>query len=406
MFDEGQLSEYRNALVQNQYLAVLARKLDMQYFIIFYHGVDLCSNSALNHALANSFEALLAAIYLDSDLDTVSAMLAKTLWHDDPDGLFSVWRDLPLHPIQAQMPEGDRHLIPTTKILQHVNVFEEMIGVEFKHIRLLAQAFCTRSASFNLITLGDNQRLEFLGDTVLNFITSDYLYRHFPNHHEGHLSLLRSSLVCNSTQALLYDELGMSDFVLTSYINNRKEPNGHLKRKADVFEAFVGALYIDQGLEAVTTFCNVCIFNKLQDIIMYQFWNDPKSRLQQCCLSLRDVDESKPSLPTYKLIEEKGPPNHKQYKVAVYFNRKRIGEGIGKSIHDAEVGAAKNALKTKAGKLFFSFSFPSHHKAQTTDHLSNLCNHRHVPSAQQVRGQPAQVLKLHFVGSAGRGVGW
>ena len=95
---------------------------------------------------------------------------------------------------------------------------------------------------------------------------------------------------------------------------------------------------------------------------MYQFWNDPKSRLQQVCLSIRDVDDSKPSLPIYKLIEEKGPPNHKQYRVAVYFNRKRMGEGIGKSIHDAEVEAAKNALKTKAGiysnnfiLIFYSF---------------------------------------------------
>ena len=84
---------------------------------------------------------------------------------------------------------------------------------------------------------------------------------------------------------------------------------------------------------------------------MYQFWHDPKSRLQQCCLSLRDVDESKPSLPRYKLIEEKGPPNHKQYRVAVYFNRKRIGEGMSRSIHDAEVEAAKNALKTNASKF-------------------------------------------------------
>ena len=80
MCDEGALSEYRNALVQNQYLAVLARQLDMHYFILFYHGVDLCSNSALNHALANSFEALLAAIFLDSDLSTVSAILARALW--------------------------------------------------------------------------------------------------------------------------------------------------------------------------------------------------------------------------------------------------------------------------------------------------------------------------------------
>ncbi len=90
---------------------------------------------------------------------------------------------------------------------------------------------------------------------------------------------------------------------------------------------------------------------------MYQFWNDPKSRLQQVCLSIRDVDDSKPSLPIYKLIEEKGPPNHKQYRVAVYFNRKRMGEGIGKSIHDAEVEAAKNALKTKAGNYFCKIRF-------------------------------------------------
>jgi ribonuclease-3 len=239
MFNEGQLSEYRNALVQNQYLAILARKLDMHYFIIFYHGVDLCSNSALNHALANSFEALLAAVYLDSDLDTVSRMLCRILW--DEEELKNTWSELPLHPIQAQQPVTDRYLIKNTEILQHVQKFEDMIGVEFNHIRLLAQAFCTRSASFNLITLGDNQRLEFLGDTVLNFVVSDHLFRFFPKHHEGHLSLLRSSLVCNSTQALLYDELGMSDFVLTSFLNpsavsKNAEQNGNLKKKADVFE--------------------------------------------------------------------------------------------------------------------------------------------------------------------------
>lgn len=164
MFDEGQLSEYRNAIVQNQYLAVLARKLDMHYFIVFYHGVDLCSNAALNHALANSFEALLAAIYLDSDLETVSRMLSKTLWFEEttsieisksssdtstPSDLYSIWCDIRPHPLQAQLPNGDRHLIPSVRILQHVNMFEDMIGVEFKHVRLLAQAFCTRSVLYS-----------------------------------------------------------------------------------------------------------------------------------------------------------------------------------------------------------------------------------------------------------------
>lgn len=76
-----------------------------------------------------------------------------------------------------------------------------MTGIEFTHIRLLARAFTDRSLGFSNLTLGSNQRMEFLGDTVLQLISSDYLYRHFPDHHEGHLSLLRSSLVNNRTQA-------------------------------------------------------------------------------------------------------------------------------------------------------------------------------------------------------------
>lgn len=77
-----------------------------------------------------------------------SKVLAKTLWYDEETlDLYDIWKDVPPHPLQAQLPNGDRHLIPKTKILQHVQLFEEMIGVEFKHIRLLAQAFCTRSGN-------------------------------------------------------------------------------------------------------------------------------------------------------------------------------------------------------------------------------------------------------------------
>ena len=92
-----------------------------------------------------------AAVFLDSDLETVSKMLCRIFW--DEDDLRDVWTHIPPHPIQAQQPNGDRHLIKSTKILQQITLFEDMIGVEFTHVRLLAQAFCTRSASFNLITL-------------------------------------------------------------------------------------------------------------------------------------------------------------------------------------------------------------------------------------------------------------
>lgn len=96
---------------------------------------------------------------------------------------------LPPHPLQEQEPTGDRDWIPKFELLQKLTKFEESIGVDFTHIRLLARAFTDRSVGFTNLTLGSNQRLEFLGDTVLQLIASDYLYKYFPEHHEGHLSV-------------------------------------------------------------------------------------------------------------------------------------------------------------------------------------------------------------------------
>jgi hypothetical protein len=147
---------------------------------------------------------------------------------------------------------------------------------------------------------------------------------------------------------------------------------------------------------------NNLVKGKIATMTQDQFWNDPKSRLQQCCLSLRDVDESKPSLPIYKLVEEKGPPNNKQYRVAVYFNRKRLGEGLGKSIHDAEVEAAKNALKKNA-KMFpilnkyiadeFKMSkyFPSSVKPEQLDNQKNI--KQEVDKDDEVSRADSQIKK-------------
>lgn len=99
-----------------------------------------------------------------------------------------------------QEPRGDRHWIETYPILQKMADYEKQTGIEFTHIRLLARSMSDRSLSLSNLTMGSNQRMEFLGDTVLQLVTSDYLYKHFPEHHEGHLSLLRSSIVNNRTQ--------------------------------------------------------------------------------------------------------------------------------------------------------------------------------------------------------------
>lgn len=337
--EEGGLATYRAALVQNQHLAILARKLQLDRFMLYAHGSDLCHDLELRHAMANCFEALMAALFLDSGIEIADKVLSNVLFGDDCE-LLKKWVYYPRHPLQQQDPNGDRHLIQGMPRLEKLVKFEELTGIEFKNIRLLARAFTHRSIGFNNLTLGTNQRMEYLGDTVLQLIASEYLYKFFPGHHEGHLSLLRSSLVNNRTQSVVCDDLGMADFAFVNYAKGELRT----KDRADLLEAFIGALYVDKGLDFCRAFCSVCFFPRLRDFIIHQNWNDPKSKLQQCCLTLRSLDSCEPDIPCYKVIETIGPTNTRVYKVAVYFKDKRLATGSGPSIQEAEMAAAKSAL--------------------------------------------------------------
>ncbi|KAK7873256.1 hypothetical protein R5R35_011330 [Gryllus longicercus] len=338
--EEGGLATYRAAIVQNQHLALLAKTLQLEKYMLYAHGSDLCHDLELRHAMANCFEALMGALFLDGGIGVADKVFSETLFGHNTD-LLEVWVDLPPHPLQVQEPLGDRKWIPSFPILQKLTEFEKAIGIEFRHIRLLARAFTDRSIGYTNLTLGSNQRLEFLGDTVLQLIASEYLYKYFPEHHEGHLSLLRSSLVNNRTQAVVCNDLGMTNYAL--YAN----PKAELKTKdrADLLEAFLGALFVDKNLEPCKLFCNVCFFPRLRDFIMNQDWNDPKSKLQQCCLTLRSMDGGEPDIPVYKVIECKGPTNTRIYTVAVYFRGSRLAKASGHSIQQAEMSAAKEALE-------------------------------------------------------------
>lgn len=308
--------------------------------MLYAHGSDLCHELELRHAMANCFEALMGALLLDGGINVADKVFGAALFQNE-DQLKDVWENIPSHPLQEQEPLGDRQWIDSYPFLKDLAKFEDTVGYKFKHIRLLARAFTDCSIGFTHLTLGSNQRLEFLGDTVLQLICSEYLYRHFPEHHEGHLSLLRSSLVNNRTQAVVCDDLGMTQYARYS------SPRGELKTKdrADLLEAFLGALYVDRGLEPCQTFCQVCLFPRLQMFIMNQDWNDPKSKLQQCCLTLRTMDGGEPDIPVYKVIECIGPTNTRVYTVAVYFRGKRLACATGHSIQQAEMNAAKAALQ-------------------------------------------------------------
>ncbi|KAJ8719612.1 hypothetical protein PYW08_011787 [Mythimna loreyi] len=338
---EGGLATYRASIVQNQHLAQLAKNIGLEQYMLYTHGSDLCREVVMRHAMANCFEAVMASLFLDAGIEVADRVFALALWYNEPD-LLEVWVKKRLHPLQEQEPLGDRKYIKDFEFLQKLVLFENSIGVEFKHIRLLARAFTDRSVGFTHLTLGSNQRLEFLGDAVLQLIVSERLYRHFPNHHEGHLSLLRSSLVNNRTQSMVCDDLDMARYAI--YGNPKAKPNTR-KHKADLFEAFLGALYIDKNIKYCEVFCNVCLFPRLQEFIMNQDWNDSKSKLQQCCLTLRSVEGGEPDIPIYKVIECIGPTNTRIYTVGVYFRGQRLAEGRGHTIHEAEMNSAENALR-------------------------------------------------------------
>ncbi|CAK1543104.1 unnamed protein product [Leptosia nina] len=344
---EGGLATYRAAIVQNQHLALLAKNIGLEKYMLYAHGSDLCREVVMRHAMANCFEALMGGLFLDAGLEITDRVFAQALWHNELI-LYDIWMKERAHSLQEQEPVGDRQYIKDFEFLQKLTVFEESIGVKFKHIRLLARAFTDRSVGFTNLTLGSNQRLEFLGDTVLQLVVSDKLYRYFPDHHEGHLSLLRSSLVNNRTQAMVCDDLNMSEYAI--YNNPKAKPTAK-KHKADLLEAFLGALYIDKNLEYCQVFCSACVFPRLQEFIMNQDWNDPKSKLQQCCLTLRSMEGGEPDIPVYKVIECLGPTNTRAYTVGVYFRGRRLAAGRGHSIQEAEMNAAQQALNC-AHELF------------------------------------------------------
>ncbi|VDK69958.1 unnamed protein product [Litomosoides sigmodontis] len=357
--DEGGLATYRSTMVQNKNLAVLAKKIGLDEFMLYAHGPDLCHESDLRHAMANAFEAMMAAIYLDAGIDECDRIFGCAMFGDSQE-LLSAWFDLDDHPLKRDNPNGDRHLINDVPALQLLTELEKSIGVTFKHIRVLAKAFTRRNIGFNNLTLGHNQRLEFLGDTVLQLITTDYLYKHFPYHHEGHLSILRTCLVSNRTQSVICDDIGMTKYLVTPKVMQKSGmPVLRVKDKADLVEAFLGALYVDRGFDYCKVFCRICFFPRLKFFIIAQHWNDPKSQLQQCCLTLRQMDGGEPDIPEYRTIAIEGPTNTRIYKVAVYFRKKRLAVGCGHTMQLAQMRAAENAL-IKRSDLFPSLKNTKH----------------------------------------------
>ncbi len=217
--------------------------------------------------------------------------------------------------------------------------FQQNIHIQFMNERLLKQAF-THSSYVNehrRKPYEDNERLEFLGDAVLELTVSQYLYRKYPLMSEGELTKLRAAIVCEPSLVTFAHALSFGDLVL---LGKGEEQTGGRERPAllaDVFEAFIGALYLDQGMETVYAFLEKTVFPKI-DEGAFSHVMDYKSQLQE--LVQRDAN----GLIEYKIQLEKGPAHNKEFVSNVFLNGERMGTGVGRSKKEAEQRAAQQAL--------------------------------------------------------------
>jgi ribonuclease-3 len=221
--------------------------------------------------------------------------------------------------------------------------FEKKIGINFKNKDILKQAFTHRSYinESGGDYLSHNERLEYLGDAVLELAVSTFLYEKFPQEKEGVLTSYRSALVNTYTIAGVAKKLGMNDFLLLSKGEAKDRGRARTFILADVFEAVLGAIYLDQGYDVVQKFIAENIFPLTDEVIKENLWQDSKSFFQEKAQEVEGIT------PTYRVLEETGPDHNKKFLVGVFLGEENIAEGKGVSKQEAEQKAAKAGLEKK-----------------------------------------------------------
>lgn len=217
---------------------------------------------------------------------------------------------------------------------------EDTLGVKFSTPDLLKQALVHRSYLNENPSFGlpHNERLEFLGDSVLELITSVFLYEKYPDRNEGDLTMLRAALINYQMLASVSREIDLENYILLSKGEAKDTGKGREAILADAFEALLAAVYLDQGYEVAENFVRKFLLPHLEEIEKKQLYRDPKSLLQEI------IQEQSRITPTYQVLEESGPDHQKIFRVGVYAGEKLIAEGKGLSKQEAETNAASQAL--------------------------------------------------------------
>lgn len=215
--------------------------------------------------------------------------------------------------------------------------------VKFNNPELLRQAFTHRSYlnEHPEIKSGHNERLEFLGDAVLELATTEYLYAKYPEANEGELTAYRAALVNAETLANVAEEAGMNDQLLLS--RGEQKDNGRARSVilANTFESVVGAVFLDQGYAAAREFIAGQLFPKTETMVKNQLWQDAKSLFQEKAQSLFNIT------PTYRMLSETGPDHDKIFTIGLYLGEDLVAEGVGPSKQRAEQEAARIGLLVK-----------------------------------------------------------
>lgn len=218
---------------------------------------------------------------------------------------------------------------------------EKKLGFVFKNQALLNEAVTHRSFLNENPEwpFPHNERLEYLGDAVLELAVSDFLFKKYPDVDEGKLTSYRAALVNYQMMARVAKEFGLEDFLLLS--KGEAKDNGKAREVilADSSESLIGAIYLDQGYEQAANFIANNVLPHLDHVIEEGLYQDPKSLLQEI------IQEDKKVTPTYRVIEETGPEHQKNFLVGVYFEDELIAEGPGTSKQEAERQAAEKAIE-------------------------------------------------------------
>lgn len=221
--------------------------------------------------------------------------------------------------------------------------FEKKTNFFFKDKNLLKQAFIHRSYlnENTHVGLHHNERLEFLGDAVLELVVTDFLFRKFPSHSEGEMTSFRSALVNAVTLSEVANDWGMGEYLLLSKGEAKDKGKARQYILANTYEAYVGALYVDQGYDGAEKFIQESLLPKTEEIVSKKLWRDPKSLVQEKAQEIEEVT------PSYKVLHESGPDHDKYFTIGIYFGENLIAEGKGKSKQEAEQSAALSALKLR-----------------------------------------------------------